>query len=306
MRPDQHGGEQGADRREADRSRDDQGRDKPWSPPDRRVEQQHHDRHDDDLHAGHQRDEGDELAEVDRAAFDGREQERPKRLAFPLALERAAQGQRPGERERDPHDTGGRVFVRSPLSDKANREDQNYGEGEEERRVDELTAARLDDEILARHEPCRAKGLDHSPALRIAARYRSRSVPPASGRDPARPSRRYQARLMTRSALSKSCVAITTMAPASRTAVKRAARATQEESSRPVKGSSRRIRRGPWRIARSRASRCRMPREKLDTRSSARSSRRAAASAACARAATSSRPYRRPKNAKFSRAVRSA
>ena len=63
--------------------------------------------------------------------------------------------------------------------------------------------------------------------------------------------------------------------------------AAADASSRPVNGSSSSTRRGSWISARSSATRCRMPREKLATGSSARSAetrareRRSAAACAC-------------------------
>ena len=55
-------------------------------------------------HQQHQH--AEQLRDVQRRPIDRRQQQRPQRLALPLALERAAERQRAGERDRNPQDAG--------------------------------------------------------------------------------------------------------------------------------------------------------------------------------------------------------
>ena len=99
----------------------------------------------------------DQLADVERGTLDRRHHQRAERLALPLALERAAERERAGERDRNPENAGGRVGDRASLADEAEREHEHAGDGEEQRREQDLAAARLDQQILARHEPDRSR-----------------------------------------------------------------------------------------------------------------------------------------------------
>jgi len=108
-------------------------------------------------------------------------------------------------------------------------------------------------------------------------------------------------RVTNPSARSRSCVATTTIAPSDASVRSRPATTLTAASSRPVNGSSKSTRRGWCTRARSRASRCRIPREKPWTSSSARSVRPARSSAAST-IARSVRPYIRAKNVRFCRA----
>jgi hypothetical protein len=73
---------------------------------------------------------------------------------LPLALEGAAQRERARERQRDPENACRGVADRLALPhEAAERENQHGRQREEQRRVHELTAARFDDEILARDDP---------------------------------------------------------------------------------------------------------------------------------------------------------
>ena len=71
----------------------------------RRLEQQRHERHEHELRRRRAaRRCPSELADVDRRARGGRQQQRAQRLRLPLALERAAERQRARKRDRDPQD----------------------------------------------------------------------------------------------------------------------------------------------------------------------------------------------------------
>ena len=83
----------------------------------------------------------------------------------------------------------------------------------------------------------------------------------ASADETRRPRNMTPMRVMSPSATSRSCVARMTIAPSAASRRNRSATPPTARSSSPVNGSSRSRRRGVCRSARSRASRCRMPRE---------------------------------------------
>ena len=100
----------------------------------------------------HQHDHSEQFADVDSRARGGRQQERPKRLGVPLALERAPERQRPGKRNRDPQNPRGGARNRLALFHERDRENHHARDREEERRVQNLPAPHLDGEVLLQHE----------------------------------------------------------------------------------------------------------------------------------------------------------
>ena len=133
---------------------------------------------------------------------------------------------------------------------------------------------------------------DHRAASRIAARYRSRSDPPAASRSLRAPVREAD------DAIEQSLGALEVVrghhddGAGARRAWRRSIKSDVDWSSRPVNGSSSSTSRGSWSSARSSASRWRSPRENPAARSFARAVRRAAASAFATRAAGSAMPYK--------------
>ena len=127
----------------------------------RRLEHQRDQRNDGSLDGREQQHDAGQLADVEGRPVDRRHQQRADCLALPLALERPAERQRAGERNGDPQDSRGRALDCPAFLDEAEREDQDARDGEEQRREDDLAAPRLDEEILPRHEPCRAHERGH-------------------------------------------------------------------------------------------------------------------------------------------------
>ena len=132
MRADQHRREEGADRREADDASCDQGRDEAWCPPDRRIEQQHHDRQDDHLHAGHERDarSATSLAEGKAAPRSTWRQQEAHRGGSPASRSRSNAAAEGRERARGNASATHRMpaavpSIGRPLLDEAKRKNQD-------------------------------------------------------------------------------------------------------------------------------------------------------------------------------------
>ena len=181
------------------------------------------------------------------------------------------------------------------LAHERHRKHDHARQREEDRRVDQLPAARLDRQILPRddpHDAARTALMTLVTAACSRAWYRLRK--PRTSRfarhQPAvvQHHRAVQHRFgRYRDRASPAA----TMQPADRSSFRRSIKATVDASSSPVKGSSRRRRRGWCSSARSSASRCRMPRENPD-HGIFRRCRRAArvCSASAARAPASGTP----------------
>ena len=102
------------------------------------TEQQHH---------------AEQLADVDRRPRRRRQQQRPQRLAVALALERPAQRQRSGERDRDPQDAGGGVLDRLSLPcTNANEKISTHETAKKSVVVRISQLFSLDGEVLLQHE----------------------------------------------------------------------------------------------------------------------------------------------------------
>ena len=99
------------------------------------------------------------------------------------------------------------------------------------------------------------------------------------------------------------CVTRSSAAPAARRSESAVVSAALPTSSSPVYGSSQRMSRGPWTMARAIETRCCNPRLSARTGASARSSTRIDSRAARAARTGSETPYMRAVNSRFSRAV---
>src|SRR5205823_14547782 len=100
-------------------------RDEQQRPAEQRcLEQQRDERHEKRFGDGEQRQDAQQLPDVQRRPGRRREQQRAERLAVPLALERAAQGERAGERNRDPQNAGGGISLGLPFLAEGEREAQ--------------------------------------------------------------------------------------------------------------------------------------------------------------------------------------
>ena len=152
-----------------------------------RLKHQRDERRDDELDGREQDQDASQLADVKGRAIDGRHHQRAERLALPFALECAAERERARERDRNPQDARGSVTERRALADETEGEDEDAGNCEEERRVDDLPAADLDEQVLARDEPGSLEECQHylvprafaSPAARRAPRLRCSARPQA-------------------------------------------------------------------------------------------------------------------------------
>ncbi len=163
-----------------------------------------------------------ELADVDGRPRARRQQQRPERIAVTFALERPAERERAGKRDRDPENAGGRIPYRASIAALAHERHGKHHharDGEEHGRIDQLTASRFDREILPRHDPHDAPERIHDARPAMSRRC---LIPARAGRArPARvatsrPSCRMTARSSTASATSRSCVATSVMQPADR------------------------------------------------------------------------------------------
>ena len=270
-----------------------------------------HERHDDqDLDGRHEHDEqADQLAEIDRRALDRREQQRAQRLGLPLALERAAERQRAGERERSP--TGCRPPRPGSPSTCPSRTNAKLNTT--------ITRQREKDRRVRRARGCAPRRRDPSRDEPRGARGRSsRAPPPASAcavalAQRAARSRIGRARAVTqthrvgrpaRRRCSKSCVAMTTIAPEARSA---RSRATQQRRRLVVEARERLVEQHEPRTVHERAlEREPLPQPAREARHAivgAIGSRRAAASAASTRDPPDrARRTGAPKNSRFSRA----
>src|SRR5262249_36055754 len=92
------------------------------------------------------------LPYVDGSARRWRQQQRPQCLAVALALERATECQRSGKLDRDPQYACCGILERLSFLDEGDREHEHAREGEEQRRVENLSTLDLDREILAQDE----------------------------------------------------------------------------------------------------------------------------------------------------------
>ncbi len=178
----------------------------------RRLEQERDEGDQHELRRRQQRDDTEELPDVDGGPVRRRQQQGAERLRLTLALERAAEGERPGKGNRDPEDARGPVVDRAPVRDEREGKHQHARDREEERRIRDLAAADFDRQILAEDEPGRAE--EHQAlGLPITARYVERNASGRGSDSSMRPSRRNTAWSRRPSAMSRSCVARITMAP---------------------------------------------------------------------------------------------
>ncbi len=137
------------------------------------MKQDRDERHEQRLGDREQSDDAEHLAEIYRGARRGRQQQRAQRLGVPFALERLAERERAPELDRDPEDAGRGIEQRFPFFDERDRKDQHAGQGEEERRVQNLAAPDFNRDVLLQHEE---RGSDeHSGVPHHAAVARAQS-----------------------------------------------------------------------------------------------------------------------------------
>src|SRR5262249_61344427 len=143
-------------------------------------------RHPTRLDDEHDDGDADRLAEEDRAALGGGEEERAHGLAVELAVERAPEAERPREGDRDPEDRARQVADRRHLLDEGEGADEDQHHREEDGGRQDLARAELDPQILPRDH----RGVAHEPhgyrafttAGAPAAAPRSRSPAPENAR----------------------------------------------------------------------------------------------------------------------------
>jgi hypothetical protein len=207
------------------------------------VEQERHERNEHNLRREDHREDGGELAGVDRRAIGRREHQRPQRVRVTLALERAPERQGPRKRNRDPEDARRRVRDDATLLHQRECEHEHGGHREEQRRGDRLAAADLDGEVLAEDQPRGAR--EH----RLSAPGRSPHGRP--GAIPHRDDVGEPADLQHHRAIEHLVREVDVVSGQQHepsrpraSARRRKASASDDGPSRPVKGSSSRTRRG--------------------------------------------------------------
>jgi hypothetical protein len=119
----------------------------------RRLEQKRDQRYQHELGGDEQRDDAEQLADVDGRTIRRRHQQRAQRFRLTFALEGPTECERASEGDCDPEDARSTIFRRFSFFHQCEREKEHARDGEEQRRIRNLQAPHLDRQVLLEDQP---------------------------------------------------------------------------------------------------------------------------------------------------------